>query len=1205
MIRSRMVSFTLGALMSIAPAIMFGQHTSGSINGTVSDTEGQVIVGAEVTLTNRDTNVVSHAATNGSGGFVFLNIDPGPYTANIKKQGFRTVEIPTFNLTVNQALTLNETMPVGTTSETVEVSTDSMGVLLQKSTSELGTTIQAKEIQQLPLNGRNFTSLLILSPGVTPVSTAQGSGISTTDAGITAIPGTAFYKVSFFGQQNRETLYLMDGIVNTDIRGAIYGFLPIIDAMSEFKVQSHIDSAEYGVVTGGIVNLLSKSGTNAFHGSVWEFIRNNVFDARNSYTDFCSVGRCPLGTPSTTPAPPGHYTQNQFGGSLGGPILKNRFFFEGAYEGWRYSKPALTTTLVPSAQELAGDFSSSASSYYQHKFYNPYSTVCTGGKCTVQQFQCDTAGNPLAAPNNVQPAGTPCLKVPASMLNSTMVSYLKAYYSPANSPGTEASGFNFIENRPQVDNNNSYQVRLDFHISDKNFGFARISQMWVYDTQPVAGTIESNVSNYHAYNFGGGFTHMFTPNLLVDVRGGAMLKPYVFNPTVSKLGTTGATDAGFKNVEQYGGMYTNLAAPYGNSGGGGNNLGSSGDSQRGNPVVNGGGSVSWIHGRHTMKAGVDYIYQNRLQRNLFQQFTFSDAVTSNINQPDPATKLATGNSLASALLAAPATFTGQTPSNAEVFFNMQLWSGYVQDTWKATPQLTLNFGLRYEYLPSIHMLDSRLANQLDIPNQTYTISASSVPACTSTFVNPCIPGGISAVPFNNRIKFGNNEPLAGPSISDNIGPRFGFAYAWGDRTVINGGVGMFYDTITARSQWVQNNIEGPTWPWTIGISNQQTNILQSGFWPGSAQNPLTLITNLEGNFPNPVVASSPWLTIGGGYTSQPNYKDQRAVEWNLQVQQQLQPTTIFSLGYAGSKSTRLNYTGFANAAQHASNSATTTLAQVDALKYMPWMAPNWHYSIDTGYGNYNALLVGLQKRFSNSLNSIVSYTWSKSLDNSSGWFEAENGTGGGSVVQNYFDPRNAYGISSYDLRHYFSWSTVYSLPFGKGQRWLQTGVASYLLGGWKANYLFQIRSGQPYNLNVGGDPANISGNNGSVASYARPNVIGNPLQGGCGSTPVGKRGPAGFCMINPAAFAVPVASYGNMGKMPFRVSGYNNLDFSLVKLTPIWESVSLEFRAESFNLYNVVIPGNPGTTIGNASAGLATTQGNTPRELQFGAKIIF
>jgi len=1194
MLSRKVLSACLGVVVALAPAMAFGQRTTGVINGTVSDSTGALVVGVAVTLTNQDTGIVSRAMTNATGAFVFLNVDPGPYALTFAKPGFRTISIQPFALTVNQTLTENQTMTVGATSETVEVDASQLGIMLQKGTSELGTVIQTKEIQQLPLNGRNFTSLLVLSPGVTPVSTAQGSGISTTDAGITAIPGTAFFKVSFFGQQNRETFYLMDGIVNTDVRGAIYGFLPIIDAMSEFKVQSHIDSAEYGVVTGGIVNMLSKSGTNRFHGSVWEFVRNNIFDARNSFTDFCTVGRCAPGTPTTAPASPGHYTQNQFGAALGGPILKDKFFFEGAYEGWRYSKPSLTTTLVPTPQELSGDFSSSAWSYYQHKFYNPYSTTCAGGKCTVQQFQCDASGNPLAAPNKVQPAGTPCLKIPSSMLNSVMVPYLQSYFAASNSPATEASGYNFVENRPQIDNNNSYQVRLDFHITDKNFGFARVSQMWVADTQPVAGTIASNVSNYHAYNFGGGFTHVFTPNVLMDVRGGAMLKPYVFNPTVSKLGSAGATSAGFQNPEQYGGMYITLGSPYSTS-----DVGSSGDSERGNPVVNAGGSVSWIHGRHTMKAGVDYIYQNRLQRNLYQSFGFSDSQTSNINQTN------TGNSLASALLAVPATFTAQTPDFAEDYFNMQLWAGYVQDSWKVTPKLTVNFGLRYEFVPQISMLDNRLANGLDIPNQTYTISASSVAACTTPFANPCIPGGIGAVPFNSHIAFANNQQQVGPSISDNIGPRLGFAYAWGDKTVVNGGAGIFYDSITARSQWVQNNIEGPTWPWTTGISNQQTNIQQNSFWPGSAQNPLTLITDLEGNFPNPVVASSPWLTTGGGYVSQPNYKNQRAVLYNLQVQQQLAPTTLFSLGYAGSKSTRLNYTGFANTGQHASNPATTTAAQVDATKYMPWMAPGWHYSLDNGYANYNALLVELQRRFSNSLNTIISYTWSKSMDNSSGWFAAENGTGGGSVVQNYFDPRNAYGISSYDLRHYFSWSTLYVLPFGKGQKWLQSGFASYVLGGWRANYLFQIRSGQPFNLNVGGDPAFISGNNGSVTSYSRPNVVGNPLQGSCGSTPIGTRGSTGYCMINPAAFAVPVGSFGNMGKMPFRVPPSNGMDFSLVKETPIWESVNLELRAESFNVYNVVIPGNPGTTIGTASAGLATTQGNTPRELQFGAKIIF
>jgi hypothetical protein len=227
------------------------------------------------------------------------------------------------------------------------------------------------------------------------------------------------------------------------------------------------------------------------------------------------------------------------------------------------------------------------------------------------------------------------------------------------------------------------------------------------------------------------------------------------------------------------------------------------------------------------------------------------------------------------------------------------------------------------------------------------------------------------------------------------------------------------------------------------------------------------------------------------------------------------------------------------------------------------------------------------------------------MDNSSGWFNAENGTGGGSVVQNFFDPRNAYGPSSYNIPQYFTWSTVYTLPFGKGQRWEQSGALSYLVGGWTANYVFQARSGQAYNLNVGGDPANISGDNGSVTSYSRPNVIGNPAQGSCGATPIGKRGPTGFCEFNPAAFAIPSGSFGNMGKMPYRLPYYNNLDFSLVKLTPLYENVNLELRAESFNTYNVMIMGSPGSTIGNSSAGLATGIANSPRELQFGAKIVF
>ena len=187
----------------------------------------------------------------------------------------------------------------------------------------------------------------------------------------------------------------------------------------------------------------------------------------------------------------------------------------------------------------------------------------------------------------------------------------------------------------------------------------------------------------------------------------------------------------------------------------------------------------------------------------------------------------------------------------------------------------------------------------------------------------------------------------------------------------------------------------------------------------------------------------------------------------------------------------------------------------------------------------------------------------------------------------------------------FSWSTVYALPWGKQQRWLQTGALSYILGGWTTNYLVLMHSGQPYNLGVGGDVANISGDNGTVTGYSRPNVTGDPNRGSCGSTQIGKRGPTGFCEYNPAVFAIPSGSFGNMGKMPFRIPFYNDLDFSLVKETPLYENVGLELRAESFNLYNAQIIGSPGTTIGNSSAGLATGISSTPRELQFGAKITF
>jgi hypothetical protein len=458
------------------------------------------------------------------------------------------------------------------------------------------------------------------------------------------------------------------------------------------------------------------------------------------------------------------------------------------------------------------------------------------------------------------------------------------------------------------------------------------------------------------------------------------------------------------------------------------------------------------------------------------------------------------------------------------------------------------------------------------------------------------------VPFSTHIAFVGDTKEAAPSLTDNVGPRFGFAWQFHPGIVLRGGYGILYDTVTGRSQYAQNNIEGAVWPYSSGITNATTNISTAGLWPGTPANPLTAITSLAGNSPNPVFATSPWLAAS--YVNSPNYDDARAQEYNLQLQDQLSKTIVFSIGYAGSKDDRLNFTGKVNAAQSASPAGTSATA-IDALKLVPWASPAWNYSSSTGYSNYNALLVQFQKRFSTSLSSIVSYTWSKCLDNSSGFFNAENGTGGGSVVQNYFNPSNAYGVCGYNIPNYLTWSTNYTLPFGKNQKYLNSGLVSYLFGGFAINDVFQVRSGQPYNLTVGGDPANISGDNGTVTGYSRPNLVSNPKAGACGSAAFGTKTALGYCAFNAAAFAVPSGSFGNYGKGVMSSPSYNNFDFSIVKVTPIRDQFKLELRAEAFNLYNAQILAAPGTTIGTSSAGYITSIASTPRELQISAKVTF
>jgi carboxypeptidase family protein len=1162
-----MPRLTSSAILAVLIALCLtaplrAQTTGGEATGTVSDSSGGVLPGAAVTLTNQGTKIARTMTTNASGNFVFVNVPPGTYVIQVELSGFQTAQTPPFTIGVNETIARTLTLAVGTVNEAVTVA--ATAPLLQSASSELGTVIPERVVHDLPLNGRNFTQLLTLTPGATPVSTAQGSSVGFQDAGISGIPGSSFSKPALHGQENRSTLYYLDGIFNTDLRGPVYGVLPIVDLIQEFKVEAHNQNTEFGGVTGGVVNIASKSGSNAFQGSGWEFLRNNNLDARDPFKD-------------ATADKPATFRQNEFGGSFGGPIVKNRTFFYTGYEGWRYTKPSQSLGYVPTAAELAGDFTQTI---LHQDIYNPFSTrpdPTRAGAFIRDRFQCDNLGNPLATiAGGLQPAGTSCNKIPSSLISPQMSALFKAFLAAPNLAGDSAH--NYIETRPTSDDSNSWQIKIDHRFNDSDNVFARLSQMFVHHLDPLVGTVEVQPSDYHAYNYGGGWDHVFRSNLLADVRGGVLQKPYVFNQAQGPNGFDPLTAAGFADLPRFQGLIADLTAPWITG-----DIGNRGPSLRGNPDWSVGGNVTWLKGNHNLKSGASFVSVERLQINTFQQFVFNASQTSN-----PASAGNTGLSLASALLGLPQSFSGQLADLSEVNFRASGWNAYVQDEWRIRPTFTLNWGLRYDVLMQPKPLNNRLSNAIDIPNQQLLIGADSIPDCKATQQNPCFPGnGFASIPFNSHIVFAGSKPFMPKPVYDNVGPRVGAAWHLDDNTVLRAGYGLFWDALPARSQYTQNDIEGAGWPWTTAFSGTANAL---GLPPT-----LQTMSTLVGGFPTPIAAANPWTAVSGAFADDPNYKDGYSNQWNVEVQRELGPRMMFAVAYVGSRNGRLAYTGYANASPTPSPNGTP-LATIDAARPVPFMVANIHYTEAIGSSHYNSLQTKFERRLTNGLQTLVSYTWSKSIDNTSGYFGVEDGSGSRSSVQNFFDPQSNEGPSGFDIPQFFSWYTVWELPVGTGKRWLNSGPAAWILGNWSINSIFQARSGQPFNVGVAGDVANIGGTGPAISNYERPNLVGNPI-------PATQTAAQWF---DPTAFAIPSGAFGNFQRNGLRSATVKNVDLSLFKNVPVNGNRVVQLRVEAFNVFNIQNFGVPsGTTIGQAGAGAITSIVGTPRQIQIGARVVF
>ena len=497
------VSLLLAGIAGLSTSAV-SQNSSSSVNGVVTDPVGAVVSGARVTLRNVDTNVERITVSNTAGDYFFTSVPPARYTLIFSSKNFQTETISTFEVSVAQAVTINAMLKVGDVTQSVTV--EASGIQVESSTAQLGTAIGQKAVNDLPLNGRNFTQLLTLTPGVTPISTGQNSSASNTAVvagGTSGVATTNYSFPSINGAGNRSTIYLVDGMNDNQAWYNTYAVPPIVDTIQEFKINSHNDS-QYGGSLGGVVNIVTKSGTNSYHGSGWEFLRNNTFDAKPFIA-----------------APPSYHL-NTFGGQMGGPVRiphlyngRDKTFFEIGAEGTHYSRAGSTPILIPTQAQLNGDFSSAQTGVTK-------GGTCTAGDTKVEAFPCQLY-DPTIANNATTPRRPGYLgnKIPISEMNPYSLAFIKAVFGSATPiviPGISPTTDNFQITDPTRQLMYNYTGRIDQHIGTKDFIFFRYAGVQWYQTAPsTLPTLYGN-TQIPAQQYGVSWLHVFNPTTSMQVQ---------------------------------------------------------------------------------------------------------------------------------------------------------------------------------------------------------------------------------------------------------------------------------------------------------------------------------------------------------------------------------------------------------------------------------------------------------------------------------------------------------------------------------------------------------------------------------------------------------------------------------------------------------------------------------------------------------------
>jgi hypothetical protein len=1133
-------------LLNGRPAL--AQVDEGSITGTITDTSGAVVPGATVTLLNTDQGITLQTKSSGSGGYTFSPLKIGHYTITTTAQGFAKTTQTNLTVNVAQVLQVNVQMKLGAATETVEVNT--APPLLQTEEASVGQVISQEQVNALPLNGRNFTFLAQLGAGMqTPQADTRGNAAS-----------GAF---SANGLRPAQNNYMLDGIDNNSnavdfLNGTNFVILPPVDAIQEFKVESSNFSAQQGRAAGAVLNATIKSGTNSLHGAAWEFFRNNVLDARDWFE-------------KNTPNPiTSELRLNQFGASVGGPIIKNKLFFFGDYEGYRRVQGNTSGSLtVPNAQERSSGYTnlttlllSNTSSAPKTDALGrsiPIGTVLDPGTTrAVTAGQVDPVSGRLAASSGFvrDPFSSACgpgtaafslaacpdlNTIPAGRIDPNAVNLLNLYPQP-----TSGGLLNNFSSAPNLyEHKNAFDVRVDFNPEDKDQIFGRYS----YSDDPIfipgpfggiadGGAFQQGNQSARSHQMVAGYTHVFTQSTINQVRAGfAHLHTTRFGPVANELGIPEKYGIqGIPQVSENGGLpafsFSGLATL------GSNSFLPSDEISQTLQITD---DFTKVYGKHGFKMGAEYqsVKFSTLQPAWSHgqwnyNGSFTDIPNSNSSTNGIADFLIPPAPLNAGIPAATGVpYSGGAnqayASNINKTYDYRWYlAGYFQDDWKVTPNLTLNLGIRWDYFSPISETNGAQANfvQEGPPNgkPTYLIPASGSAdrSLSSTANNPSLNGngfldlaakdGI-AVEYTDRYGKALVQTQKG-----NVAPRFGFAYQTTQRFVVRGGFGMFYNAF--ENQGYGPNI-GENYPFVYNFnyvprgSNSVVAPISSGtpFAGCPTAGPGGTAT-FEAGFScigfTPLAVNASGLGLQG---LQFDYETPRTYSANLTTQYSLNRATSFQLAYVFTNGVHLQQ-GIGDNQVSALWPAGHSLSDPYPNNELPFpdFSNGSSYQRTIGSSVYNGLQAKLEQQLAGGLTYLMTYTWSKTLSDAGDLLNGGNLNGLRAPWVPGLGPKFDWGPAGFDIRNVFHFSGGYQLPVGKGQRYLNTGgVTNAILGGWAVNWILTLQGGQPLNIQCPtGVTAGTSCNALKVAGQSQKTSIQVVKQGGSNFP---------RSLNNPAAFA--------------------------------------------------------------------------------------